>query len=191
MEKLIFATHNGNKIREIQKYLEGKYRIVGLTELGVHEEIPETTGTFRGNALQKAQYFWDRFQQSCFAEDSGLEVEALGGEPGVDSAHYAGSRDSNENINLLLLRLGNQTNTNAQFRSVIALILNGEKYFFEGIVKGNISKERRGTSGFGYDPIFIPEGHSCTFAEMSLEEKNSINHRTKSVQQLIEFLSQK
>ena len=188
MKNLIFATHNEHKIKEIQKYLEGNYQIIGLTELGVYEEIPETTGTFQGNALQKAQYFWERFHQSCFAEDSGLEVEALEGEPGVDSAHYSGSRDSKENIKLLLERLKNKTNMTAQFRSVIALILEGKTYFFEGIVKGRIHQEARGSYGFGYDPIFIPEGYSHTFAEMSLEEKNKINHRTKSVQQLIDFL---
>lgn len=191
MKNLIFATHNQNKIKEIQAQLVDAYHLIGLTELGVHEEIPETTGTFDGNALQKAQYFWERFGQSCFADDSGLEVEALGGEPGVDSAHYAGTRDSNENINLLLKNLANHTNTHAQFRTVIALILDGENFFFEGIIKGTICRERRGEGGFGYDPIFIPEGYTQTFAEMDLVEKNKISHRARAVAKLIDFLSNK
>jgi XTP/dITP diphosphohydrolase len=188
MKKLIFATHNTHKIKEIQNYLEGKYQIIGLTELGVHEEIPETTGTFNGNALQKAQYFWDRFGQSCFADDSGLEVEALGGEPGVDSAYYSGSRDSIENNRLIWRKLESQENTKAQFRTVIALILDGQKYFFEGIIEGNIIREQRGNGGFGYDPIFIPNGYTQTFAEMEVAEKNKLSARTRAVQKLIEFL---
>lgn len=191
MKNLIFATHNQNKIKEIQAQLIDAYRVIGLTELGVDEDIPETTGTFDGNALQKAQYFWEKFGQSCFADDSGLEVEALGGEPGVDSAHYSDTRDSNANIQLLLKNLENHTNTKAQFRTVIALILEGEKYFFEGIVKGIICREQRGQGGFGYDPIFIPEGYTQTFAEMELTEKNKISHRARAVAQLIDFLGSK
>jgi XTP/dITP diphosphohydrolase len=191
METLIFVTHNENKIKEIKAQLADAYHLRGLTELGVHEEIPETTGSIEGNALQKAQYFWDRFRQSCFADDSGLEVEALSGEPGVDSAHYAGTRDSNENINLLLTNLANHAHTHAQFRTVIALILDGEKYFFEGIIKGNICREKRGEGGFGYDPIFIPEGYQQTFAEMDLAEKNKMSHRARAVAKLIDFLEKK
>jgi XTP/dITP diphosphohydrolase len=190
MQEIVFATHNQNKIKEIQAQLIESYKLIGLTALGIHEDIPETADTFEGNALLKAQYVWENCKLSCFADDSGLEVEALGGAPGVYSARYAGLQKSdNDNINLLLQNLGDSPNLNAQFHTVIALILNGEAHYFEGIIKGKITKERRGNNGFGYDPIFIPDGYDCTFAEMNLAEKNTISHRAQAVRKLIHFLN--
>jgi XTP/dITP diphosphohydrolase len=190
MKEIVFATHNSNKIKEIQAQLIDSYKLIGLTELGLHEDIPETAATFEGNALLKAQYVWDKFGISCFADDSGLEVEALGGEPGVYSARYAGlQKIDDNNIALLLKNLANITNLNAQFHTTIALVLNGESHYFEGIIKGEIVRERRGANGFGYDPIFIPKGYDRTFAEMDLVEKNKISHRARAVAKLIEFLN--
>jgi XTP/dITP diphosphohydrolase len=189
MKEIIFATHNSHKIKEIQAQLIDTYKLIGLTELGLHEDIPETADTFAGNALLKAQYVWDKIGISCFADDSGLEVEALGGEPGVYSAHYAGhQRSDDDNIALLLKNLGSAINLNAQFHTTIALVLGGQVHYFEGIIKGKIVRERRGNNGFGYDPIFIPEGYDRTFAEMNLAEKNKISHRARAVAKLIEFL---
>jgi len=192
MKEIVFATHNANKIKEIQAQLIGSYKLIGLTELGLHEDIPETADTFEGNALLKAQYVWEKCGISCFADDSGLEVEALGGEPGVYSARYAGlKKNDNDNIDLLLKNLEGISNLNAQFHTVITLILNGEVYHFEGIIKGKITREKRGNHGFGYDPIFIPDGYDQTFAEMPLSEKNKISHRARAVMKLTEFLNHK
>jgi len=189
MKEIVFATHNGNKIKEIQAQLIDNYKLIGLTELGLHEDIPETADTFAGNALLKAQYVWDKFGLSCFADDSGLEVEALGGEPGIYSARYAGlQKNDDDNITLLLKNLGNTTNLNAQFHTTVALVLGGQAYYFEGIIKGTILREKRGSNGFGYDPVFVPEGYDHTFAEMDLAEKNKISHRARAVAKLIEFL---
>lgn len=190
MKEIVFATHNTNKIREIQAQLIGSYKLIGLTDIGLHEDIPETAITFEGNALLKAQHVWEKFGISCFADDSGLAVEALGGAPGVYSARYAGlQKNDSDNINLLLKNLENTSNLNAQFHTVIALLLNGEVHYFEGIIRGKISREKRGNYGFGYDPIFIPDGYSQTFAEMPLSEKNKISHRARAVMKLIEFLN--
>lgn len=189
MKEIVFATHNNHKITEIQAQLIDSYKLIGLTELGLHEDIPETADTFAGNALLKAQYVWDKTGISCFADDSGLEVEAIGGEPGVYSAHYAGHQRSDEdNIALLLKNLANLPNLNAQFHTTIALVLGGQVHYFEGVIKGKIVREKRGSNGFGYDPIFVPEGYNRTFAEMDLAEKNKISHRAKAVAKLIEFL---
>ena len=188
--ELCFATNNAHKLEEIQAILGNSFELISLKETGCKEELPETGNTLEANSLQKAQYLYDHYQVNCFADDSGLEVQALGGEPGVDSAHYAGPKRSHaDNVNLLLKNLADKTNRSAQFRTVITLIQNGEITQFEGSVKGQIIGESRGTQGFGYDPIFVPDGHTATFAEMSLAEKGKISHRTKAFEKLVEFLS--
>ena len=188
--ELCFATNNAHKLEEIQAILGNSFELISLKETGCKEELPETGNTLEANSLQKAQYLYDHYQVNCFADDSGLEVQALGGEPGVDSAHYAGPQRSHaDNVNLLLKNLANKTNRSAQFRTVITLIQNGEITQFEGSIKGQIIGELRGTQGFGYDPIFVPDGHTATFAEMSLAEKGKISHRTKAFEKLVEFLS--
>ena len=187
--KLCFATNNAHKLEEIQAILGNSFELISLKETGCKEELPETGNTLEANSLQKAQYLYDHYQVNCFADDSGLEVQALGGEPGVDSAHYAGSQRSHaDNVNLLLENLADKTNRSAQFRTVITLIQNGEINQFEGSIKGQIIGELRGTQGFGYDPIFVPDGHSTTFAEMSLTEKGEISHRAKAFEKLVAFL---
>jgi XTP/dITP diphosphohydrolase len=164
--------------------------LLSLKAIGCHEEIPETTGTIEGNAQQKANYVKENYGYDCFADDTGLEVDALNGEPGVDTAHYAGpQRNATDNMNKLLAKLENATSRKAQFKTVIALHLNGELKTFTGICKGEITTKQQGEQGFGYDPIFKAEGYDQTFAEISLEEKNKIGHRGKAVQQLIEFLN--
>ena len=188
--ELCFATNNAHKLEEIQAILGNSFELISLKETGCKEELPETGNTLEANSLQKAQYLYDHYQVNCFADDSGLEVQALGGEPGVDSAHYAGPQRSHaDNVNLLLKNLADKTNRSAQFRTVITLIQNGEITQFEGSIKGQIIGESRGTQGFGYDPIFVPDGHTATFAEMSLAEKGKISHRTKAFEKLVEFLS--
>ena len=188
--ELCFATNNAHKLEEIQAILGNSFELISLKETGCKEELPETGNTLEANSLQKAQYLYDHYQVNCFADDSGLEVQALGGEPGVDSAHYAGPQRSHaDNVNLLLKNLADKTNRSAQFRTVITLIQNGEITQFEGSVKGQIIGESRGTQGFGYDPIFVPDGNTTTFAEMSLAEKGKISHRTKAFEKLVEFLS--
>ena len=188
--ELCFATNNADKLEEIQAILGNSFELISLKETGCKEELPETGNTLEANSLQKAQYLYDHYQVNCFADDSGLEVQALGGEPGVDSAHYAGPQRSHaDNVNLLLKNLADKTNRSAQFRTVITLIQNGEITQFEGSIKGQIIGELRGTQGFGYDPIFVPDGHTATFAEMSLAEKGKISHRTKAFEKLVEFLS--
>lgn len=189
--KIVFATNNPHKVKEINEVLSDAFEIISLQEIGCEEDIPETQPTLKGNALQKARYVKENYGMDCFAEDTGLEIEALNGEPGVVTARYAGlSRDPDANMNLVLNKLHDKENRNAQFRTVIALILNGEEYLFEGIVKGSIALEKRGTGGFGYDPIFIPEGYNETFAELSSEIKNEISHRAKATRQLIVFLKE-
>lgn len=188
--ELCFATNNAHKLEEIQAILGNSFELISLKETGCKEELPETGNTLEANSLQKAQYLYDHYQVNCFADDSGLEVQALGGEPGVDSAHYAGPQRSHaDNVNLLLKNLADKTNRSAQFRTVITLIQNGEITQFEGSIKGQIIGELRGTQGFGYDPIFVPDGNTTTFAEMSLAEKGKISHRTKAFEKLVEFLS--
>lgn len=186
---LCFATNNAHKLEEIQAILGDSFKLISLAETGCKEELPETGNTLEANSLQKAQYLYDHYQVNCFADDSGLEVDALGGEPGVDSAHYAGPQRSHaDNINLLLKNLAGKTNRSAKFRTVITLIQHGKMFQFEGIIKGQIISELRGSEGFGYDPVFVPEGYETTFAEMSLAQKGEISHRAKAFEKLVAFL---
>jgi XTP/dITP diphosphohydrolase len=188
--KLVFATNNLNKIKEVQSMLPDSIQIMSLESIGCLEDIPETANTIEGNAIQKANYVTEKYGYDCFADDTGLEVEALHGEPGVDSAHYAGpQRNAADNMNKLLKNLDNQSNRNAQFKTVIALILNGKQHLFTGIAEGKITLEKMGNQGFGYDPIFQPNGFTETFAELTLEQKGQISHRGKATKQLIDFLS--
>ncbi|MBL0743424.1 RdgB/HAM1 family non-canonical purine NTP pyrophosphatase [Chryseolinea lacunae] len=188
--KLCFATNNAHKLSEARHVAGPHIDIVSLQEINCFEELPETTNTLEGNSLQKAEYVYTHYHLPCFSDDTGLEVEALHGEPGVDSAHYAGpQRSAEENIGLLLQKLEGKTNRAAQFRTVITLIgLTQEPLLFEGIVKGTITLAKRGTSGFGYDPVFVPEGHTVTFAEMTMSEKNTLSHRARALQKLQAFL---
>ena len=189
MKEIIFSTHNSHKLEEVRQMLSGIMKVTGLNELGLTEDIPENATTLEGNARLKMNFLYDKFGKNCFADDTGLEVEALGGNPGVYSARYAGEpADSERNIDLLLKNLENTTNRKARFRTVIALKLNGEEYLFEGIVEGEILRERQGEKGFGYDSVFRPEGLDRSFAEMSSEEKNQISHRGRAVRKLVEFL---
>ena len=190
--KLCFATRNTNKIKEVKAKLGNAFDIISLDDIQCNDELPETTGTIEGNSAQKAQYAWDHFQVNCFADDSGLEVEALSGEPGVDSAMYAGKHgDSEANIALLLKNLTGETNRKAQFKTVITVVLDGVQHQFTGIAAGTILPDTRGNKGFGYDPVFLPEGYDKTFAEMSLEQKNDISHRSKAFVKLVDFLQNK
>ena len=189
--KIVFATNNAHKLREVQQTVGDKFEIVSLRECGVVEDIPENEPTLEGNALAKARYIYSRTGLSCFADDTGLEVDALGGEPGVRSARYAtDGHDDEANKRLLLERMEGKENRGAQFRTAMALILDGEEYLFEGIVRGEIALEQHGGGGFGYDPLFFPEGGDLTFAQMSSEEKNAISHRGRAVRKLAEFLQQ-
>lgn len=187
--KLIFATNNAHKLAEVQAVLGDGYTLATPRDCGVEEEIPETQPTLEGNALQKARYLHERTGLDCFADDTGLEVAALGGAPGVRSARYAtDGHDFAANNRLLLKNLEGTTDRRARFRTVIALILNGEEHFFEGIVEGRIIDAERGAEGFGYDPLFIPDGGDKTFAEMSAEEKNAVSHRGRAVRRLAAYL---
>ena len=189
MTEIIFATNNAHKLSEVQALLGDKFHLVTLRDCGITEDIPETADTLEGNASQKSHYLHDRVGKNCFADDTGLEVEALGGEPGVRSARYAtDGHDFEANNRLLLKNLEGVTNRKARFRTVISLILDGEEHLFEGVVEGRITESEAGCGGFGYDPLFIPEGYDCTFAEMSAEEKNAISHRGRAVAKLVEFL---
>ncbi|PXY42767.1 non-canonical purine NTP pyrophosphatase [Flavobacterium cheongpyeongense] len=188
--KLVFASNNKNKIKEIQSILNGSIQLLSLSEIGCHEEIPETAATIEGNAILKANYVTEKYGYDCFADDTGLEVNALNGEPGVYSARYAGKqKDSNDNMNKLLEALKNQSDRSAQFKTVIALNLKGTQYLFTGIVKGTITLDKTGNQGFGYDPVFQPENYTETFAELTSEIKNKISHRAKATRQLIDFLN--
>jgi XTP/dITP diphosphohydrolase len=188
--EIIFATHNLHKTEEVRAILGPDYLIRNLPELGC-PDIPETADTLQGNALQKAQYVVDHYHLNCFADDTGLEVEALDGSPGVFSARYAGEGCSyQDNVLKLLDEMQGMTNRKACFKTVIALILNGEQYLFEGRVDGQILTEQRGTDGFGYDPVFLPDGFDQTFAEMDAATKNSISHRGRAIQQLKTFLAE-
>ncbi len=187
--KLVFATHNSNKAKEIQSLLPNDFQILTLTEINCFDEIPETAETLEGNSLLKAQFVSDNFNLNCFADDTGLEIDALNGRPGVYSARYAGEeKNAQANMNLVLSELKNESNRKAQFRTVITLILNDKTHVFEGIVRGEMSIDKRGSDGFGYDPIFIPEGQSKTFAEMTLSEKNQQSHRARAFEKMINFL---
>lgn len=188
--KLLFATQNEHKISEIKKIISPNIAIQSLGDIHDSTDIPETGTTLEENALIKARFVYTKFNQNCFADDTGLEVEALNGAPGVYSARYAGEPKSDEkNMIKLLEELKNKTNRKAHFKCVIALILNGKEILFEGILKGEILPEKSGTNGFGYDPIFLPENSSKTLAEMSMEEKNKISHRAIAVKKLVEFLN--
>ena len=187
--KLVFATNNKHKLEEMRAILGGKVELLSLSDIDCHDESPETADTLEGNALIKARYIFDKYGLSCFADDTGLEVDALDGAPGVYSARYAGeNNDSVANVAKLLHNLTGKSCRDAQFRTVIALILNGEEKLFDGIVRGSISEECRGVGGFGYDPVFVPEGYTLSFAEMSAEEKNSISHRARAAAALNSYL---
>lgn len=188
--KIVFATNNKNKIKEIQSMLPPSIKIISLESIDCYEDIPETADTIEGNAIMKANYVTRKYGYDCFADDTGLEVEVLNGEPGVFSARYAGEQKSAEdNMDKLLLNLENTANRNAQFKTVIALNLNGKQHLFTGIARGVITLDKIGDQGFGYDPIFKPEGFQETFAQLSLETKNTISHRGKATQELIAFLN--
>jgi len=190
MTTLCFATNNRHKLEEIEAMLGESFRLRTLAEIGCTDELPETQPTIAGNARQKAAYIWEHFGVSCFADDTGLEVEALNGEPGVYSARYAGeARDARENTALLLRNLSGKANRRARFRTVITLVLDGKYHDFEGIVEGEIIEAPRGTGGFGYDPVFQPLGSDRTFAEMSLEEKAELSHRGRAFRKLVDFLT--
>lgn len=191
-ERLIFATNNAHKLHELKEAIGGKFAIAGLSEIGCAEDIPETADTLEGNALQKARFIYDKYGKDCFADDTGLEIAALDGRPGVYSARYAGkTANFEDNMNKVLAEMKGMSKRNARFRTVIALILDGVEYFFEGSVEGEILTEKHGREGFGYDPIFRPVGYDISFAEMPLSEKNRISHRGRAVQQLTAFLLKK
>lgn len=190
--ELVFATHNQHKLEEVQSMLGSKVQLKSLTDINLLEDIPETGTTFEENARQKTDYLIQRdFAVACFGDDSGLEIAALQGEPGVYSARYSGTRDMERNIDLVLGKMNGVSNRRAQFKTVISLYIGGEQYFFEGVIEGVITHEKRGEKGFGYDPIFIPHGHERTFAEMDLAEKNRMSHRAIAIQKLIDFLRSK
>lgn len=195
-EKLVFATNNAHKIDELRAIIGNRRQILSLAEIGCHDDIPETAPTLEGNALQKARWVSERYNCDCFADDTGLEVEALGGEPGVMSARYAAanglgdSHDSSANSHLLLEKMTGIDNRKARFRTVIAAIIDGKELLVEGIVNGSIALAPRGTDGFGYDPLFIPENSSLTFAEMTADEKNAISHRRRASEALLKALEE-
>jgi XTP/dITP diphosphohydrolase len=188
LKKIVFATGNSNKLKEIKSAINS-FEIVGLNDLGITEEVPETGTTLKENALQKAKYVYEKTGLNCFSDDTGLEIEALNNRPGVYSAMYAGDDcNAENNIQKVLKELSSIRNRKAKFKTVIALILNGKECFFEGVVNGNILEEKKGNDGFGYDPIFKPEGHKETFAQMSIDLKNKISHRGLAVKKLVAFL---
>ena len=190
--KITFATNNQNKLNEVQNQLGDAFELGTLLEIGCTEDVPETSNTIEGNAIQKAQYIWDMYQVNCFADDTGLMIESLNGEPGVYSARYAGDqKDSNDNIELVLNNLLGKKNRKAYFQTTIALIIDGEITTFSGRINGLIRLKKSGKDGFGYDPIFEPAGFDVTFSEMSMEQKNAISHRGKAVKKLVHFLQQR
>lgn len=188
--KLVFATNNAHKLEEVSAILGDKIELLSLNDIHCHTDIPETADTLEGNALLKSSYVYQNYQLDCFADDTGLEVEALNGAPGVYSARYAEGEghDAEANMLKLLHELEGKENRNAQFRTAVSLILDGKEYLFEGVIKGKIVQEKRGDSGFGYDPIFMPEGYGQTFAEMGAETKNKISHRALAIEKLCSFL---
>lgn len=189
-KRFVFATNNAHKLEEVSYILGEKVELLSLKDIGCHEDIPETADTLEGNALLKARFIAEKYHMDCFADDTGLEVEALGGAPGVYSARYAGDgHDSEANMRKLLKDMEGMENRKARFRTVFALIVDGKEHLFEGIVKGEIIANRKGTSGFGYDPIFVPEGYTQTFAEMGNELKNKISHRAVATNKLCRFLA--
>jgi XTP/dITP diphosphohydrolase len=195
MQQLVFATNNAHKLEEVaaklpDRYRDGKIQLLSLSDIGCHDDIAETGTTFLENAAIKSHYIYDKYHLNCFGDDSGLEIDALNGDPGVYSARYAGKHgDHQANMDKVLAQLQSTTNRRARFRTVISLIWDGREHFFEGTVEGTIRSEQAGTAGFGYDPIFQPDGYSITFAEMSMDEKNKISHRAKAMDKVIEFLN--
>ena len=190
MMKLVFVTNNYNKIKEVNTLIKTPIDLLNLEDINCHEDIPETSDTIAGNALQKAKYVFDNYGYNCFADDTGLEIESLNGAPGIYSARYAGEQKSAEdNVEKVLSALEGHTNRKAQFKTVIALIIDGQETLFEGIAKGEITTKKSGSEGFGYDPIFKPEGFDVTFSEMSMNEKNEISHRGKAVKKLVKHLT--
>jgi XTP/dITP diphosphohydrolase len=190
--ELVFASANENKVLEVEHKLGGDIRLKSLRAIGCNDDIPETGETLEENARMKARYVWDNYKVDCFADDTGLEVDALDGAPGVYSARYAGpQRNSEHNMDLLLTNLHGKSNRKAQFRTVICLISGGEEFLFEGVVRGEIIEQRQGTDGFGYDPVFRPEGANETFAEMTMDVKNTISHRGRAIALLSHFLKNK
>ncbi len=189
MRQLVFATNNRHKLEEVAAKIEGQIKLLSLEDIGCYDDIAETGLTFRENASIKSNYIYQKYRLNCFGDDSGLEVDALNNEPGVYSARYAGSHGNHEaNINKVLEKLGSAIDRKARFLTVISLIWNGQEHFFEGSVEGIIRNERSGSKGFGYDPIFQPDGYDITFAEMTLDEKNRISHRARAVEKLVAFL---
>ena len=189
MKKIVFATHNAHKLEEVRMILKDKFNVVGLSDLGCFEEIPETAETLEENALAKARFVFEKYGLACFADDTGLEVDTLNGKPGIYSARYAGEpSNSFNNVRKILKEMDEMSNRKAQFRTVIALIEQGEATYFEGIIKGQIGREVKGNNGFGYDPVFMPNGYKLTFGELSNEEKNKISHRAVAMDKFIEFL---
>ncbi|MCE3278809.1 MAG: deoxyribonucleotide triphosphate pyrophosphatase [Bacteroidetes bacterium] len=186
---IVFASGNISKIKEINHLLDNKFNLLGLQDIGCSEEIPETQPTIEGNASQKALYVYEKYHHNCFADDTGLEIEVLGGRPGVLSARYAGeSKDANANMDKILSEMRGLTNRRARFKTVISLIIDGKEKHFEGVVDGIILSAKQGTQGFGYDPIFKPDGYTRSFAEMDISEKNKISHRAIAVSKLVEYL---
>lgn len=190
MKEIVFATNNPHKLQEINAIIGDRFRVLGLKDIGCNEDIPEEADTIEGNASAKARYIYHHYGMNCFADDTGLEVEALGGQPGVKSARYAGDDCNPEhNIRKLLEALTASENRKARFRTIISLIIDGEEKLFEGVVEGQILKSKHGVAGFGYDPVFLPDGWSLSFAEMAPEDKNRISHRGIAVRKLIDFLT--
>jgi XTP/dITP diphosphohydrolase len=189
LKEIIFATNNTHKLEEVRFALQDLYEVKSLKEIGFNEDIPEPYETLEENALTKSKTIFNKFNADCFSDDTGLEVDALNGAPGVYSARYAGPNCTFEdNVKKMLEEMKGKENRNARFRTVVSLIINGQEHYFEGIVKGRISETRSGNEGFGYDPIFIPEGYSTSFAQMSIEEKNKISHRGRAMAKLVKFL---
>lgn len=190
MIQLVFATNNINKLREIKHILGNSFSLLSLRDIGMEADIPENEATLEGNAMHKARHIYEKTGMNVFADDTGLEIDALGGLPGVHSARFAGkSKDSGANIEKVLAMMGQAENRNARFRTVIALILDGKEFLFEGVSEGRIISEKTGSEGFGYDPVFVPEGENRTFAEMTLAEKNRISHRARAFEKLRDFLN--
>jgi XTP/dITP diphosphohydrolase len=191
MQQLVFATNNAHKLEEVAAKIAGKIKLLSLDDIGCYEDIEEIGTTFRENASIKSHFIYNKYHLNCFGDDSGLEIDALNGAPGVYSARYAGKHGNHDaNIDLVLKNMKDIINRSARFRTVISLMWEGSEHFFEGTVEGSIRHERSGTAGFGYDPIFQPEGYSITFAEMTMAEKNTISHRAKAMIGLMEFLEQ-
>jgi len=189
MKKLVFATNNEHKIRELKELLGDEFELLSLNDIGCSEEIPETGATLEINAAQKSYYIWDRYRMNCFADDTGLEIEALSNEPGVYSARYAGeAKSAAANMDKVLEKMAGKSNRNGQFRCVISLVIDGIEEQFEGVVKGDILTEKHGKDGFGYDPIFMPLGYPLSFAEMAAADKNRISHRGRAVAKLVDYL---